>query len=180
MDAMSEADDWAARANERLVADGYRRGGARRAVIALLGEQRCALSAGEIGAALEGADRAVSRASVYRILEELEQAELVMRIEVGQGIVRYEPIRHGRGHHHHMVCDHCGRLYPFVDERLERELRRVSEDVALKIAEHEVILHGACERCVDDTPDGGQRCEARVSIKPHTMEANEDGPIRQG
>lgn len=64
-----------------------------------------------------------------------------MRIEVGHGVVRYEPIRHGRGHHHHMVCDRCGQLYPFADERLERELRRVSEDVALTVAEHEVILH---------------------------------------
>ncbi len=150
---MSETEDWAALAGERLVAAGYRRGGARRAVIRLLGEQRCALSAVEIGEALEREDRPVSRASVYRILEELEQAELVMRIEVGHGIVRYEPIRHGRGHHHHMVCDHCGRLYPFVDEGLERELRRVSEDVALRVAEHEVILHGACQRCVDDASD---------------------------
>ena len=147
---MSDVEDWAARAGERLVTAGYRQGGARRALIALLAEQRCALSAIEIGAALERADRAVSRASVYRILDELEQAELVARIEVGQGVVRYEPIRHGRGHHHHMVCDSCGRLYPFADEGLERELRRVSRDVALKVAEHEVILHGACERCADE------------------------------
>ena len=152
MDAMSAADDWVERASERLAAAGYRRGGARRAVIRLLGEQHCALSAVEIGAALEREDRAVSRASVYRILEELEQAELVTRIEVGQGVVRYEPLRHGRGHHHHMVCDRCGRLDPFVDEGLERELRRVSEHVTLQVAEHEVILHGACARCAADAP----------------------------
>jgi Fur family ferric uptake transcriptional regulator len=153
MDAMSEVEDWATRAGERLSAAGFRRGGARRAVIGLLGEQRCALSAVEIGEALERADRGVSRASIYRILEELEAADLVMRIEVGHGVLRYEPIRHGHGHHHHMVCDRCGRLDPFVDERLEQELRRVSEDVQLKVAEHEVILHGACERCADDAPD---------------------------
>jgi len=142
---MNDSEDWAALAGERLAAAGYRRGAARRAVIGLLDGQRCALSAEEIGAALERQDRAVSRASVYRILDELEQAELLLRIEVGQGVVRYEPVRRGSGHHHHMVCDHCGRLYPFADER------RVSANVSLEVAEHEVILRGACRRCIERT-----------------------------
>jgi Fur family ferric uptake transcriptional regulator len=151
MDLMSthhQSDhDWAGHAADRMAAAGYRAGGARRQVIRLLADQDCALSAVEIQAALARDDRNVSRASIYRILEELEQAELLSRIEVGQGIVRYEPVRHGDGHHHHMVCDCCGRLIPFVDEGLERELIRVSARVPLRVAEHEVILRGACERC---------------------------------
>jgi Fur family transcriptional regulator, ferric uptake regulator len=139
--------DWAEHAADRMAEAGYRRGGARRQVIRLLADQDCALSAVEIQDALARDERNVSRASIYRILEELEQAELLARIEVGQGIVRYEPVRHGHGHHHHMVCDRCGRLIPFFDEGLERELVRVSARVPLRVAEHEVILRGACERC---------------------------------
>jgi Fur family ferric uptake transcriptional regulator len=142
-------DDWAERAGARLAAAGYRRGGARNRLIGLLAAQHCALSAVELQAALEQEDRRVSRASIYRILEELERAELVVRIEVGQGIVRFEPLRHGAGHHHHLVCDRCGRLMPFADEALERELVRVSTRVPLRVAEHEVILRGACDSCAD-------------------------------
>jgi Fur family ferric uptake transcriptional regulator len=142
-----ETDDWANRATGRLASAGYRRGGARNKLIRLLAAQTCALSAVELQAALEDDGRSVSRASVYRILEELERAELVTRIEIGQGIVRFEPLRHGSGHHHHLVCDRCGRLMPFADEGLERELIRVSSRVPLRVAEHEVILRGACETC---------------------------------
>ncbi len=74
---------------------GYRRGGVRRAIVGLLDEQPCALSAEEIRDALEARGRAVSRASVYSVMEELEEIGLLQRVEVGQGMVRYEPARGG-------------------------------------------------------------------------------------
>jgi ribosomal protein S26 len=90
---------------------------------------------------------AVSRASIYRILEELEQIDVVQRVEIGEGISRFEPVRNGRGHHHHLVCDQCGRLEPFSDEGLERAIKRLSDRVPLEVSEHEVVLHGACADC---------------------------------
>ena len=147
MSSTDSADVWAEQALERLADAGYRRGGARRELLGLLSEQSCALSAVEIEAALADRKRRVSRASVYRILEELEQIGMVQRLDVGHGMVRYEPIRHGHGHHHHLVCDHCGRLQPFSDEGLERAIKRLSDRVPLQVAEHEVVLHGACTAC---------------------------------
>jgi Fur family transcriptional regulator, ferric uptake regulator len=138
---------WASRAASALSAAGYRRGGARGAILELLDEQTCALSAVEIEQALLTRKREVSRASVYRVMEELEEIGLVQRVEVGQGMVRYEPVRHGPGHHHHLVCDHCGRLEPFTDDGLERAIRRVSERLPLRVSEHEIVIHGACEAC---------------------------------
>jgi Fur family ferric uptake transcriptional regulator len=144
----SEGSTWAARAASALSDAGYRRGGARRAILELLDEQTCALSAVEIEAELNARKREVSRASVYRVMEELEAIGLVQRVEIGQGIVRYEPLRRGPGHHHHLVCDHCGRLQPFTDDGLERAIHRLSERLPLRVSEHEIVIHGACERCV--------------------------------
>jgi Fur family ferric uptake transcriptional regulator len=62
-------------------------------------------------------------------------------------MVRYEPVRRGHGHHHHLVCDHCGRLQPFTDDALERAIRRLSDRVPLRVSEHEIVIHGACETC---------------------------------
>jgi len=137
---------WAEHAADRLASAGFRRGGARAAVLTLLDAQPCALSAYEMETALRDQGRAVARASVYRILDELEGLGLVARLEVGQGIARYEPVRE-EGHHHHLVCDSCGDVIPFADEELERTIHRVAERVTFDVAEHEIVLHGTCADC---------------------------------
>jgi len=137
---------WAEHAADRLASAGFRRGGARAAVLTLLDAQPCALSAYEMETALRDQGRAVARASVYRILDELEGLGLVARLEVGQGIARYEPVRE-EGHHHHLVCDSCGDVIPFADEELERTIHRVAERVTFDVAEHEIVLHGSCADC---------------------------------
>ncbi|HEV7753629.1 MAG TPA: Fur family transcriptional regulator [Baekduia sp.] len=138
---------WSARATEALAGAGYRRGGARAALIALLDEQRCALTASEIEQALGARDgRAVARASIYRILEELEELRMITRVEVGQGLARFEAARE-EGHHHHMVCDDCGQVIPFEDPELERSIQRLAKRVTFTVAEHDVVLHGACADC---------------------------------
>jgi Fur family transcriptional regulator, ferric uptake regulator len=147
MASSAETASWAAHASDVLAKAGFRRGGAREAVVALLDAQPCALSAYDIEQALRDGDRAVARASVYRILDELEELRLVSRIDVGQGITRYEPIRPGGHHHHHMVCDRCGRIIPFADEELETAIARLAERVTFAVDEHEIVLHGRCAEC---------------------------------
>jgi Fur family ferric uptake transcriptional regulator len=144
-------EGWAVHATEALAGAGYRRGGARAALIGLLDVQRCALSAAEIEEALrggggDGGGRPVARASIYRILEELEGLKLVTRVEVGQGLARFEAARE-EGHHHHMVCDDCGTVIPFEDPELERSIQRLAQRVTFTVAEHDVVLHGACADC---------------------------------
>ena len=147
MSATGQTSTWAEQAARALADAGYRRGGARRAILELMAEQPCALSAVEIERALAGRGREVSRASVYRVMEQLEEVGVVQRVEVGQGLVRYEPTRHGPGHHHHLVCETCGRIEPFTDEGLERAIRRLSERLPLQVSEHEIVLRGACAAC---------------------------------
>jgi Fur family ferric uptake transcriptional regulator len=127
---------WSEHALERLSDAGYRRGGARQVVIGLLDEQPCALSA------LDIEDRLRER-------EGRRVGRLLSRVEVGDGVARYEPQRphHENEHHHHLVCDGCGRLEPFQDDALERAIRGLAARVAFDVSDHDVTLHGCCERC---------------------------------
>lgn len=149
MGSHAASEEWVERAQVALAAGGHKRGGARRVLLELLAEQECALTALEIEAALgeRTARRSVSRASVYRILDELERLGLVQRVETGQAMVRYERVCEHEHHHHHLVCDHCGVVMPFSDAELERAIGRLSEKVPLRVSEHEIVLHGSCEAC---------------------------------
>ena len=97
-----------------LQGQGYRSGGARQAVVELLAEQDCCLTAQEIFDKLRSEGRRVGTASVYRALEQLTRDGFVQRIDIGAGISRFEPILAGGEHHHHLVCDDCGKVEAFA------------------------------------------------------------------
>lgn len=138
---------WSQRALAELRAAGYRRGVARVRVIEFLDAQDCCAGAQEIHQALSSRGERVGLASVYRVLEVLAEKRLVQRLDLGDGVTRFEPIRDEVEHHHHIVCDDCGRIEPFADERLERVLRDVEESSGYAVAAHDIVLRGACGTC---------------------------------
>ena len=138
--------NWSDRALDHLEEAG-RRSSARRAVVELLGGQGCALTAAELDDALRASGRSVGRATVYRVLEQLRTARLVERLDTGQGSARYEPVRQGADHHHHLVCERCGNVVPFTDPGLERAIARVALAVDFDVAGHDVVLRGSCGGC---------------------------------
>jgi len=145
--AVTAEAEWVEATLAALQRKGLRNGGARRAVIELLGGQDCCLTAQEIFDRLRGSDRRVGIASVYRVLDLLTSEGLVQRIELGSGIARYEPVHAGGAHHHHLVCDSCGKVEAFADRRLEHAIHRLEQASGYVVAGHDVVLHGACGDC---------------------------------
>jgi Fur family transcriptional regulator, ferric uptake regulator len=146
---MSAAIDstWSEHALTMLGEAGYRRGGARTAVVEALAGHSCAVTALELEDELRERQVRVGRASVYRALELLEELHLVQRFEAARGIASYERVDPSGHHHHHAICRRCGRMEPFEDRDLERAIGQVSKQVPFEIAEHDVVLRGLCERC---------------------------------
>ena len=134
--------DWAETAIRRLEEAGYRSGAARREVVELLAAEVCAVTALEIDRRLDS----VGRASVYRTLDQLERLHLVHRVEIGGDAAGYERVDPEQ-HHHHLVCEECGRLSPFADPSLERAIEAVSRATEFEISAHDVVLRGRCPDC---------------------------------
>jgi Fur family transcriptional regulator, ferric uptake regulator len=137
---------WEAHALSTLAGAGRRAGRARQLVIALLARQQCCLSATEIFEALRAKDRRIGLASVYRALDQLASLQLVQRLEFADG-ARYERMLPSGEHHHHLVCDDCGKVEPFADGRLEVALDRVGDSLGYQVDAHDVLLRGACADC---------------------------------
>ena len=137
------AKSWSDRALVSLTEAGFRSGGGRRQVVDLLGRQECALTALELDRRLPD----VGRATVYRALEQLEGLGLIQRVDMGGEAAGYEPVDPSGHHHHHIVCEHCGRVIAFEDEGLEQAIVALAKRPDFKVSSHEVTLRGECANC---------------------------------
>ena len=88
----------------------------------------------------------VGMATVYRTLDLLEESGLVRAHEFGEGFKRYEPAL-AQGDHEHLICERCGRVVEFSNERLERMLPALSDEHGFQHRSHRVEIYGVCRAC---------------------------------
>jgi Fur family transcriptional regulator, ferric uptake regulator len=138
--------EWATSASTAFREGRFRGGRVRRAVIEFLARQDCCLTATEIFDRLRAEGSSVGLASVYRALDQLSRLRLVQRLDFGDA-AKYEPMLPGGDHHHHVICDDCGKVEPFSDHPLERALGRLGGQLGYEIGGHDVVLRGSCSDC---------------------------------
>jgi len=138
---------WLQTAELALERAGYRKGGARQAVLRVLAQEGCARTVPELEERLRALGARASRASIYRALEQLEELGLVAKVATGSAMARYERACAGGEHHHHHVCERCGRVSPFFDEELERAIGALARRLPGTVSGHEIQLRGRCAAC---------------------------------
>lgn len=90
-------------------------------------------------------------ATVYRTIQVLSELNLIDKLNLDDGYVRYE-ISKGSSedachHHHHLICLECGNVYAFQDDLLEKLEERIMETMEFQVVDHEVKLYGHCRKC---------------------------------
>jgi Fur family ferric uptake transcriptional regulator len=88
----------------------------------------------------------VGTATVYRTLDVLLESGLVRAHDFGEGFKRYEPMP-AQAHHEHLICERCGRVVEFQNERLERMLPVIADEHAFQHDRHRVEIYGVCREC---------------------------------
>lgn len=126
----------------------------RRFILELLQASEGCLTADEIHARLRSGGRRVGLATVYRALNAMRDLGTIERIDVGDGVARYEtaPAR-PEDHHHHLICRSCHRVRKysqFSDEELalmKRTEQRLQQRFGYQILGHRIYFEGICPEC---------------------------------
>ncbi|HUU65223.1 MAG TPA: Fur family transcriptional regulator [Dehalococcoidales bacterium] len=106
----------------KLSEQGYRLTPQRMLVLSAIENSHDHISAEEIYAQVVAKYPYVNISTVYRTLELLNRLGLVTETDLGGGRVRYHPA--GKGHHHHLVCQECGKVID-LDETVLYPLKKV-------------------------------------------------------
>lgn len=93
----------------------------------------------------------VGLATVYRTLDLLVSSGLVAERDFGEGFRRYEPVAPGQAHEH-CICSACGRVMEFSNDRLERMIGLLAEEVEFRPHHHRLEVFGLCRDCQQSNP----------------------------
>ncbi|HET8935469.1 MAG TPA: Fur family transcriptional regulator [Polyangiales bacterium] len=119
----------------------------RLAVMQVLERQRGPLSHADLISALDG--QGFDRVTLYRNLNDLADAGIVARTEVGDHVWRFELRKQAEAHsgiHPHFTCTDCGTVACLPGDAVQIS-RSGRVPKAVREQTVEVSLRGVCDRC---------------------------------
>ncbi len=121
---------------------GLRATPARIATLKLLHEISSPMTHAEVAASLE--ELGVDKATAFRNLNDLANAGILNRTELGDHVWRFEPIGEDGSAHPHFICVECGNVSCLGDVKLTARSLRASQEVGEVT---EILLRGHCNDC---------------------------------
>lgn len=84
-------------------------------------------------------------ATIYRVLTQFEQANILLRHHFESGKAVYELNR--GDHHDHLVCIKCGKVTEFCSDEIEKLQKKIADDNGYRIVDHALYMYGVCGEC---------------------------------
>ena len=119
----------------------------RKAAIELFLKKKSYLSPQEALEQLENDFPGISSSTVYRILEELQDAGILVKIGREDRQLYYSLCRMPDQPHHHFICRKCRRVEEVDLCNFEEFECFISKNLDCKVENHSVQIEGLCSRC---------------------------------
>jgi len=102
-------------------------------------------TAAEIHAGLAAGGQRVGLATVYRSLTRMAERGELDTVTGGDGQLRYRMC--SGGHHHHLVCTHCGWTAEIAAAEVEQWAEATAASHAFTPERHVIEVFGRCQDC---------------------------------
>lgn len=87
----------------------------------------------------------IGYATVYRTMKLLTECGLASEHKFGEANVLYEPTHEGE-HHDHIICNDCGKIIEYEDERIEELQEQLATSLGFEVVSHRHEIYGRCVR----------------------------------
>jgi Fur family transcriptional regulator, ferric uptake regulator len=125
---------------------GGKRSGKRDRILDIFLKQEGHLSADDLFDVVRRAEPGIGRATVYRTLQWMVDANIARKVDFGEGRSRYEAsYRHPR--HFHLICTQCHRSSEFLSSDVEGLMEEIASARGFSATRSVVQVYGVCEEC---------------------------------
>lgn len=131
---------------EKLHRSGFKWTQPRRQVVEALVRSQEHLSIEELHRELTLGSQPPAMATVYRTVRLLESLGLLAKVDLGDGVDRYEWI-HSAHRHHHLLCKKCFSVEEVHEDLLTELEKEIAESYGFTVEGHEVTFTGVCRAC---------------------------------
>lgn len=132
--------------DEYIRQKGLRRTHQRERIVSVAFSKDEHFTADELFDRVRKVDAETSRATVYRTLGMLVDADLLREIDLGESQVTYDPNFHDKPSHNHLVCIDCGNVVEFEDSNVDIQTDCVSRRLGFKTIRQSIKIEASCEK----------------------------------
>jgi Fur family ferric uptake transcriptional regulator len=125
---------------------GGRRSSKRDRILSVFLRQKGHVSADDLFDQVRREEAGIGRATVYRTLQWMVDADIARKVDFGEGRSRFEPAyRHPR--HFHLICTTCHTSSEFLSSDVESLMEEIAAARKFTAAQSVVQIYGTCEQC---------------------------------
>lgn len=124
-------------------------------IVEVLSKEHAHLTSAQVFTEIHERLPAVNKSTVYRALERLTQDGKVSVSDMGTGSMVYELLTEQM--HHHLVCQHCGRIFTIRNEEVQDFFTQIQNKNQFKIITNHLILFGICADCQKAMRSDGEK-----------------------
>ena len=88
----------------------------------------------------------MARATVYRTVKQLLDANLIQKINAGNGRIYYE-YNEELEHHDHMICNKCGVILEIKNKIIEKTINDECKKLNFEPEYRSLHIYGICSKC---------------------------------